>query len=289
MNCRTDLALEAHEQAPKTLTGVGKHHFTRDGMSVDVVEVQTKEAAEILQKPPGIYITVSLAPFYSAQTLGEKEVAAVASLIQDLFPKENSLTLVVGLGNSDITPDALGPKTVAKTLVTRHVVGAIQNAGLENLQPVAALAPGVLGQTGIETQEIVASLVRQIAPSLVIVIDALAAQNIDRLGRTVQIANTGLSPGSGVLNQRKELSEKTLGVPVISIGVPTVVDARTCQTKVTDDEKTLEKISFLKEPLMVTPREIDVLIQRASQVLGLCLNKALQPGLSLEDLSALTS
>ena len=287
---RTDLALEAKELLGRQHHGIKSSAFTRGTLSVDLVEVLTEDAARELKKPCGTYITVSLSPFGSAQQLNHSEIEAVASLIDDMLPKENPLTLVVGLGNQDITPDALGPKTVSQTLVTRHIVQSMQNQGLENLASVAAIAPGVLGQTGIETQEIILSLVRQISPSCVIAIDALASKSMKRLGSTVQISNTGISPGSGVFNKRRELSEHTLGVPVISIGVPTVVDAQTLASGILQKNgQTGAPVAFSGgETMMVTPREIDVIIKRASNILALCINKALQPNLQIEDISELT-
>ena len=195
--------------------------------------------------------------------------------------------MVVGLGNREITPDALGPETAARVLATRHIrkeLGEVE--GLENLQPVAVLSPGVLGKTGIETLEIIKGAVASVKPSLVIAVDAFAARETERLGTTVQIASSGICPGSGVGNSRKAVDKNSLGVPVISIGVPTVVDASTLAAELAGvgDDKRLTPHG---RQLFVTPREIDVIIDRAAALLSRVLNSALQPRYTLEEINAL--
>ena len=174
-----------------------------------------------------------------------------------------------------------------------HIRGEIARAaGLEGLRPVAVLAPGVLGQTGIETGELLAAAVEQGKPAAVIAIDALASRSLSRLGCTVQLADTGISPGSGVGNKRKELSRETLGVPVIAMGVPTVVDAMTLAADLLGEEdahRLLTKVQPDGRAMMVTPREIDMLIDRAAFLCSLAVNTALQPTLSPDDILALVS
>ena len=191
--------------------------------------------------------------------------------------------LVVGLGNSSITPDALGPQVAQHILVTRHLTEELAHSlGMGSLRKTAALIPGVLGQTGVESGELTAALVNFIQPSAVIVVDALAAQDYGRLGRTIQISDSGIAPGSGVQNSRKELSRRTLGIPVLSIGVPTVIDAATLAAQLTGGS-----YEQAHQAAMVTPREIDRLIGHSAKFIALAINKALYPELSLEEIGFL--
>ena len=210
--------------------------------------------------------------------------------IKNMLPV-NGTVLVVGLGNISITPDALGPKSAGYILATRHISDELKKSiGFENMRSVASLSPGVLGQTGIETGEIVRGIVDRIKPTAVITVDALASRNLSRLGSTVQMSDTGISPGSGVGNQRKRLDEETLGVKVISIGVPTVVDGATLAHDLIDKEKsTSYSVLPESEQMMVTPKEIDLLIERASKLVGMAINCALQPDISPEDIMSLVS
>lgn len=293
MAFRTDLALEAAEQYTDRLPrGVEQSERNENGIVVSTVRILDNEAAELVGKPAGDYVTVCVPEFSGAQELSEEQVEVIANEIRAMLPKDG-LVLVVGLGNNDITPDAIGPRTVRQVLATRHISGdfAAQN-GLPNLRAAAAIAPGVLGQTGIETAEIIRSLVKDLNPAAIIVIDALAARSASRLGNTVQIANSGISPGSGVMNARKELSKENLGVPVVSIGIPTVVDAATLVSDLLENAKVgFEECRSLFEPdgtcMMITPREIDVLIGRACKTLSLAVNKALQPDMTFEEIGYL--
>ena len=191
--------------------------------------------------------------------------------------------LVVGLGNSSITPDALGPQVAQHILVTRYLTEELaRSLGMGSLRKTAALIPGVLGQTGVESGELTAALVNFIQPSAVIVVDALAAQDYGRLGRTIQISDSGIAPGSGVQNSRKELSRRTLGIPVLSIGVPTVIDAATLAAQLTGSS-----CEQAHQTAMVTPREIDRLIGHSAKFIALAINKALYPELSLEEIGFL--
>ena len=180
-------------------------------------------------------------------------------------------------------------------MATRHITGEVaRSTGLEALRSVAAIAPGVLGQTGIEVSEVIQSIVQKINPAALIVIDALASMETSRLGTTIQICNTGISPGSGVGNARPGLNQETMGVPVLGIGVPTVVDAKTMARDLLNadghtcnEEQVSRKTQPRGEPLMVTPREIDLLIERASKLLAMSINGALQPNFSVEEIMAL--
>ena len=182
-----------------------------------------------------------------------------------------------------LTPDALGPQVAQHILVTRHLTEELaRSLGMGSLRKTAALIPGVLGQTGVESGELTAALVNFIQPSAVIVVDALAAQDYGRLGRTIQISDSGIAPGSGVQNSRKELSRRTLGIPVLSIGVPTVIDAATLAAQLTGSS-----CEQAHQTAMVTPREIDRLIGHSAKFIALAINKALYPELSLEEIGFL--
>lgn len=289
MSIRTDLAIERLEMNGEIVpNGVTKKEETKDGVLTIRVEIESDEAQTILQKPKGTYLTLHVSDFKNPSESFLDEVEVVAQQLSSVLPKNENGALIVGLGNSDITPDALGPKTVSYLFATRHIDDALkQLTGLTDISSVCAIAPGVLGQTGIETAEIVASLTRELKPSVVIVVDALAAKSIERLGTTIQVSNTGISPGSGVQNRRKELSEKTLGVPVVSMGVPMVVDMTTIAHDMFHEEVEDDRISEKGRTMMVTPREIDVVIEHAAKMVAYAINRALQPTLSLEDLVSL--
>lgn len=295
MAIRTDLALEAAEPHKDSLPkGVTQSEEKKGKLTVNRVKISDEEAADLIGKPVGDYVTVTVPTFSGAEELTETEIEAVAKEITAMLPKEG-LILVVGLGNNDITPDAVGPRTARQILATRHISGEVaRQNGLDSLRPTAAIAPGVLGQTGIETAEIIKSLSVDLKPAAVIVVDALAARSASRLGNTIQIASSGISPGSGVMNARKELSQNSLGVPVVSIGIPTVVDATTLASDLLncEDDDTENRRGFFESAgasMMITPREIDVLIGHACKTLSLAINKALQPDMTIEELGYLVS
>ena len=228
----------------------------------------------------GKYITVQFPDLLKIADFEPLKNALRESLSCLLSERDN--ILVVGLGNREITADAIGPVTVSKLLATRHIAGEFaKNIGLSGLKSVSVISPDVLGKTGIETYEIVESVVKKIKPSAIIALDALAAGSVERLFCTVQLCNTGISPGSGVKNSRKELSEDTLGIPVIGIGIPTVVDAGNLAFELTE-----------KEPrkgidMIVTPKDCDILCHKISEVLGQVLNEFLQPEIEREILYSL--
>lgn len=291
MSVRTDLAAELAAQA-KPIPGLEQQEERFGCLHFHTVRITGGKAAQAVQKPMGRYVTVTTPPFQKAEEITEEEIAAIARQIAAMLP-EQGLIFVVGLGNNDITPDAIGPRTVHQILATRHIGEELKKqARLERLRPVAVLSPGVLGQTGIETCEIIAAVVRDVNPAAVVVVDALAAREATRLGNTIQIADTGISPGSGVQNSRRELSRDTLGVPVVSVGVPTVIDATTLASELLQGEEDLEQCRMLFEPrgtqMMITPREIDQLLSRACKTLSLALNKALQPEMTLEEIGYLS-
>lgn len=287
---RTDLALEEQESAQGEIDGVEQERERDGGCVITRIGVRTNEASRRLRKPCGEYITVEM-PAISDHIDGQNVyMTRTAQELQRLIPGEG-LVLVAGLGNRAITPDALGPQAAGMVLATRHIRGELARvAGLEGLRPVAVAAPGVLGNTGFEAAELLKGLVRQLEPEAVVAVDALAARSLARLGRTVQLSDTGISPGSGIGNARKELTEQTLGVPVIGVGVPTVVDAATLAADLLGGqglEGIEQKISPDGASMVVTPREIDLLVSRAAKLVAMAINLALNPQLSVEEISAL--
>ena len=279
---RTDLAMERREMHPQEIPGVRSHEITVGDARIIRIEIETEEGAQALQKPAGQYITIELPALNELGAFSEDVLVSIKNEISRLLPREG-LILTCGLGNTQITPDALGPKTASYILATRHIAGDFaQTLGLSSLRPAAVIAPGVLGQTGIETGEILAGIVQKVGPAAVIVVDALASRRIERLGKTVQISNTGIVPGAGVGNHRQEISEAVLGVPVISIGVRTVVDAATLASDLAGRD-----IVSQGEPMMVTPRDIDTLIEHAARLISHSINCALHPDMPPEDLLTL--
>ncbi len=286
MNIRTDLALERRELVTEDCKGVECEEYTKGNVKITRIKVLNEQGVEAVGKPIGTYITVEGELFSNELPSDDNRRNAVAEEIKHLLPKDGTI-LVAGLGNSDITPDALGPKTVSGILATRHIDKELaESLGLGGLRSVSAISPGVLGKTGIETAEIINGIVNRVNPSAVIVIDALASRRLSRLGTTIQICDSGISPGSGVGNSRSEISQKTVGIPVIAIGVPTVVDASTLAEDIMQikGENTPPADSV---GMMVTPREIDTVIDRAAGVLSMAINCALHPKISPEDLTAL--
>lgn len=282
---RTDLAIEQLNHIKNdNLKGIEQQEFLKDNVKITKIKITDNKTALKFNKSIGTYITIEPTKFKDTPLYFENEIEIIANEISSLLPQNTKSAFVVGLGNKDITPDALGFKAISYCLVTSHLGYDLKKSiGLENLIDVSAIAPGVLGQTGIESCDIISTLSHSIKPDVVIVIDALASQSVKRLGATLQISNSGISPGSGVLNTRKELNYKNLGTNVISIGVPTVVDLHTIISDMYGQNPKNEK------NMMVTPREIDMIIEHASKIIGYSITKALQPDLSVEDISALVS
>lgn len=291
LTIRTDLAAEAHalwqENAKKTtqLPGVRARDEKRNGYCVHRVEILDEDGEQALGKPAGTYLTLDTSPLRRGDSSGFFQAsAAIADLLRPLLPPEGCV-LVCGIGNRAMTPDALGPLALEHLVITRHLGGI-----LPGFRPVAAIGAGVLGTTGIEVAEWVRGAAQRIHPSAVVLVDALAARSLDRLCHTVQISDSGLVPGSGVGNHRLPLSRKTLGVPVISVGMPTVVDAGTLALDLLRGCGGTEKHATLPEngrSLFVTPDSIDAEIRVGAKLIGYGLNLALQPDLAPEDLSAL--
>lgn len=299
---RTDLALENREiyrlaqKIENEIPGIETEVNDSDSdMLVTKVKILTNEGAEALGKPIGNYITIESQMMNDeVESIDNKIIQKVADTIKDIshLVKKDTV-LVVGLGNGDVTPDALGPKVVENLQITRHLIEYAPEYVKEGTRAVSAIIPGVLGTTGIETSEIVKGIVERVKPDLVIVIDALASKNMDRISKTIQIADTGIIPGSGVGNSRFAITKETLGVPTIVIGVPTVVGIPTIvdeaisyvieKTSEDDTEKEeLKNKNYMKEILenkkfdfMVTPKDIDDIINNLSNLVANSINVAL--------------
>ena len=290
MERRTDLAVEERELLGEDIKGVDYSAEEVNGLSIERLHITTERAGRLLKKPVGTYVTAQLPPLTDNVRDTDGRVAALSDEIRRLLPV-NGLVLVAGLGNVEITPDALGPKAASKVLATRHITGEIaRSTGLDRLRAVAVLNTGVTGQTGIETGELLLGVIKRIRPSAMIVIDALASRRLERLGCTVQISDTGISPGAGVGNRRVRIDAQTMGIPVIAIGVPTVVDALTLAFDLLDieDEKAGVELSHAVSPqgrtMVVTPKEVDLLVGRAAGLISLSVNMALQSDIETEDL-----
>ena len=277
---RTDLAMEACELLSKeeTYKGIETEMKRTDGIEITTVRITNDNAAEAVGKPKGTYISIEADKMKGADAdFRQKVIEITADMLKTVLNSDREKNiLVAGLGNMEITPDSLGPKTSRRVLATRHISGEIaRSTGLDRLRPVAVMQTGVTGQTGIETGEYILSIVKRIKPNAVVVIDALASRRLERLGCTLQISDTGISPGAGVGNHRTKINKETIGVPVIAIGVPTVVDAATFASdllSVNDPHRARQKITPQGRQMVVIPREIDLLTERASRLISFALN-----------------
>ncbi len=277
MNIRTDLALEGINAA-KVRDGIRR---TERGEAFKITEIIIEEDrfGVPIGKKKGRYITLEGQPLGRFSDNYREMAYELAHEITPLIP--DGPVLVAGIGNSDITPDALGPLAAAQILATRHLKKELgeEDEFLSSLRQVSVLAPGVLGQTGIEAGELLSSLEESVKPSSIIAVDALACSDVNRLGTTIQISDSGISPGSGVQNSRRELSKETLGVPVIAVGVPTVVDMHTIVQGLTG-----KPVSSSVPNMMVTPRDTDKLTERAAGLIACGINLALHSELDFEDI-----
>ncbi|MBQ6336966.1 MAG: GPR endopeptidase [Ruminococcus sp.] len=290
MERRTDLAVEERELLGEDVRGAEYKAERVAGLEIERLHIVTQRASQLLKKPMGTYVTAQLPPLTDNIRDTDERVRALSEEIRRLLPV-HGLVLVAGLGNVEITPDALGPKAASKVLATRHISGELARAtGLDRLRAVAVMNTGVTGQTGIETGELLQGVIRNIRPSAMIAVDALASRRLERLGCTVQISDAGITPGAGVGNRRIRLDRETMGVPVIAIGVPTVVDALTLAFDLLDidDEQESVALSRAVSPqgrgMVVTPKEIDLLISRAAHLISLSINMALQSDIDTDDL-----
>lgn len=309
-NFRTDLADERREifrkanNLEKEIDGI-ETEVEKEGNKIKITKVRItdKSGEEAIGKPIGNYYTIDIDKLKVASDEDIQMAADVVSKnLKELISKhisEKDDILVVGLGNEYVTPDSLGPKVISEIDVTRHILTYMPEYLDENTRPVSAISPGVLGTTGIETLEILKGIVDNIKPKLIIVIDALASRSIERISSSIQIADTGIVPGAGVGNTRKELSSKTLGVPVIALGIPTVVETAVLVNdtldlfieKLQNEAKSNDYLNKLREDdnyeeikealipndynMIVTPKEIDDLIENMKDVVARGINFAI--------------
>lgn len=322
INIRTDLALEAREMYNESkdteeISGVEFKKEEEKGVLITTVEIKNEESGKKLKKPVGKYITLESPQIKSMDPEFSKEVSYLIKkqLEKIISLDKNDNVLVVGLGNWNITPDALGPKVVSQIMVTKHLKDYMPEYIDEDIRGVSAISPGVLGLTGVETSDIISGLIKKVKPSLVIAIDALASKSPERISTTIQITDTGINPGSGVGNKREGLNYETLKVPVVAIGVPTVVDAVAIAAELTHklfskilenteensdvysvvntlkqkgEEQLIRSVSDNKEELMVTPKEVDNIISHISKVISNGINLALHSGIDLEYIESFT-
>lgn len=244
LQVRTDLAIEAKdiytssEKKQGTAAGISVTEKKTEGITVNYVQVN-EEGAKQIGKKPGIYITIHTEAIKNQDTKQEEETALVLAKELEQMLAENDIPtdatgLIVGLGNWNVTPDALGPEVIEKIMVTNHLFELQPESVADGYRPVSAVSPGVMGTTGIETSTLIHGIIEKTKPDFVIAVDALAARSVSRVNSTIQLSDTGIHPGSGVGNKRKELSKDTLGIPVFSVGVPTVVDAVTITSDTID-------------------------------------------------------
>ena len=285
---RTDLALEAREsvnEEESKLRGVSvdEHYEEETDIRITKVTIDTKNAEKTLGKPMGVYVTMEAPAMVEPDDDYHREISEALA--------EELSVLIVGLGNREVTADALGPQVVDNLLITRHVVRAYGKAAYNctRMNLVSSIEPGVMAKTGMETAEIISGVVKETQPDVLIVVDALAARSTRRLNRTIQITNTGIQPGSGVGNHRNALTEETLGVPVIAIGVPTVVDAATivgdALEKLMSGEKEFDAVKYMGQHRMafaelnnmyMTGKDIDSVIKRVSYTVSEGINIAME-------------
>lgn len=311
---RTDLALEAHEiycgslRDKKSIDGVSVENADFGGVKLTKIAVLNKNGEKALGRPIGTYVTLESKNIMYSMADYEKACDVLAAQIRSLGGvNDYSVILTVGLGNEKITPDSLGPEVVSKLVITRHMKRYIPQYVEEGMRSVCAIAPGVLGTTGIETLEIIKGTAERVKPDLIIAVDALAARSLDRISTTIQISDTGISPGAGVGNKRMGLNRETLGVKVIAVGVPTVVDAATVASDsidialknthlgsaALDNISTEHRHTLIKESLsadignlVVTPNNIDEIIEKISKTVANGINLALHKDLTLAQIAS---
>lgn len=292
---RTDLAVESKEKFEKDnveIKGVSIHeeYEERLDLRTTLVKIETDHGARVMEKPKGTYITMEAPDLIVPDKDYHREISlGLARHLRELLHlEEEKVVLVVGLGNREITPDALGPLVIGNLKITRHMVKEYGKAGMgeDKVHMVSSLVPGVMAQTGMETMEIIRGVIRETKPDALIAIDALAARSMKRLNCTIQITDTGISPGSGVMNYRNGLSKESLGIPVIGIGVPTVVDAATIVhdaiAHLLDSLEESEMEEFLGElitpglhSMFVTPKDVDETVKMLSYTISEGINIAM--------------
>ena len=318
---RTDLAVEAREILEESNNdlndGIEIKSQQSDEMKITHVKITNEKGSINMGKPVGTYITIESQKLREGDNICHENISKnLKSCLSEMIDsKKDAVFLIVGLGNWNVTPDSLGPKVIDKILVTRHMLNTLPENIMSSVRSLAAIAPGVMGVTGIETGEIIKGLVDKLKPDTIIAIDALAARKFSRINATIQISDTGISPGAGVGNKRMMLNKETLGVPVVAIGVPTVVDAATLASDTIDmvlshvkgssdgvfckgledmgeeDRYSLvcEALNPYEQNMFVTPKEIDMVIERLSKIIAGAVNSTIHPGVEIADLGRYTS
>ncbi len=316
LNFRTDMADERVDTYKRVhnlsaIDGVEVVSRNEEGIVTTTVNVLNENGANAVSKQIGKYVTMQIEDLNYLDDDSKKNIIEKVSVeVKELIGNDNKKSiLIVGLGNIYVTPDALGPKVVQNIDITRHILNFAKEFAEPNTRPVSAISPGVLGTTGIETSEIVSSLVDKTKPDMIVVIDSLASQSVHRIGNTIQFSNTGITPGAGVRNKREGLNQDTLGIPVIAIGVPTVVDMATITNEAIDkliDNTKLELNEFSNDNIsqnvsgkvfeklntdarydmianvldtenyIVTPKEIDDVISTVASIISNGINMAIQ-------------
>lgn len=272
---RTDLALERLEGLEnQTIPGIESRAWRQSPLSFHSISILDKRGEQALGRPQGRYLTAEMEPRALSDSQWIYRAAmALAQQLRSMLPGKGAV-LAVGLGNRAMTPDALGPLALEHLIITRHLISAMPGE-FGSMRPVCALASGVLGTTGIETAEIVRGAVARVQPAAVVAIDAMASRSLDRLCRTFQMSDTGIVPGSGACNPRHALNSDSLGVPVIALGVPTVVEARTLALDLVPGGQ-LDEDKGPDADMLVSPKDIDLQVAKCAKVLGYALNLALQ-------------
>lgn len=293
MNLRTDLAVESiythHGEGIKENT-----LETQSGIIITTVKIISEEASNKVGKPIGTYVTLENKNGEARDVKETENLSeALADELKKLLPKNAEKILVCGLGNRSITPDALGPMCTDGLMITNHIINHLNASGEKDFSAVSAIAPGVMGITGIETGDIIKGIADFHKPDAVIAVDALCAANAKRMFTTVQITDSGINPGAGIGNRREGLNEKTLGVPVIAVGVPTVVDADSIiydavhsffekNNSLSDGEKIINAMLSETKSLIVSPKDIDRLIKKSSKIIANGINLALHKNIDFE-------
>lgn len=288
MSKRTDLAIESATSicSVAPIEGIIKKvdFYESEQIEITEISVESQKASEILDRPIGKYITLENVEgcFSLYSDFYNEQVELLAKQLKKLIPEETEKIMVVGLGNTGITPDSLGPVSADKIFATRHIKRLAKDIDTSDLKEITVVKTGVMAQTGLESSEYVKAVIKQTEPQLVVAIDALACSDISHLGTTIQLTDTGISPGSGVENARKELSAKTLGIPCIAVGVPTVADMNTLAEAMCEGDVNSEF-----NGMIVTPKSIDNLIIRTASIISTAMNRVFHPTLTDEEIASL--
>ena len=301
MNFRTDLVCEASEINPD-ISGIKQTKISKFGIDGVFIQVENIEASKKINKPIGSYVSFETSALLSRDTWEYEKISKAIGevLLKFIKPKKDQTVLVVGLGNENMTPDSIGPKVVDKIFVTRHILTYLPDEADERMNSVCAIKPSVLGVTGVESADIIKGIAGKTNVCALIVVDALASRRSERMFSTFQITDTGITPGAGVGNKRHALTKETLGVPVIAIGVPTVIYASsliydaafdilsgmTGQSEDKIDSAALKMASFLEEDMVVTPKEIDVIAKDSAKIIADGINMALNKDIPLKEIES---